>query len=644
MTIPATSTPPATPTAVHRSPGARLRPVDLRTVHLTDAYWAPRRRLAETDVLASQYRRCEDVGAIDNFRRAAGCLDGDFAGMFYADSDVYKWLEAVSWALVRDPDHPLGPTVDSLVELIEAAQLPDGYLNTYFTGARAAERWTNLRHRHEIYCAGHLIQAAVAHHATGSRRLLGVAVRLADHMDRLFGPEGRLAACGHPEAEMALVELYRVTGELRYLRLARRMVDARGQEPSTITGTEPTYGDDHWAIQDHLPFVRQREMTGHAVRALYLYGGAADLLLEGEGPDLADTLHAAWRDLQGRKVYLTGGAGSRWHYESLGQAYELPNERAYTETCAAIATVQLAWRLLLHTGGGEYRDALERALYNAVACGMSLDGESYFYQNPLADRGGHRRSPWFHTACCPPNIARTLTSLPSYAWTTDDAGGVWMHLLTAGNATLPAGEGEAEFTVSTDYPWDGTVTVRVAPDAPREFTLRLPVPRWCGEWSLTVAGAPADVEEHDGYLALARTWQPGDTVVLDLTMPVRLTRAHPRVLADQGRVALERGPLVYCLESADNTADVWDVTLDGAGSWTPVFEPGLLGGTVVLEGTAHVSDAPAAPGDDGATEPLYAPFSAAGAGPRPEVAVRAVPYALWANRDAGPMIVWVGLS
>ncbi|MET9934234.1 MULTISPECIES: hypothetical protein [unclassified Streptomyces] len=221
---------------------------------------------------------------------------------------------------------------------------------------------------------------------------------------------------------------------------------------------------------------------------------------------------------------------------------------------------------------------------------------------------------------------------------------MWLHLLTAGSATLLAGDGEARFTVSTDYPWDSTVTVRVAPDAPREFTLRLPVPRWCGEWSLTVAGASADIEEHDGYLVLARTWLPGDTVVLDLAMPVRLTRAHPRVLADQGRVALERGPLVYCLESADNAADVWDVTLDGDGSWTPVFEPGPLGGTVVLEGTAHIPDASDALGDDGAAEPLYAPFTATGTGTRGEVAVRAVPYALWANRDAGPMILWMGLS
>ncbi|NUP40365.1 MAG: glycoside hydrolase family 127 protein [Nonomuraea sp.] len=620
----------ATPADTGHSPLAVLRPIDQRRVRVADPFWAPRRQVMADTSLEAQYQRCEDYGLIDNFRRAAGRLDGDFAGMFYADSDVYKWLEAACWTLADQPRHAIGKRVADVAELIEAAQDDDGYLNTYFTGPRADQRWSNLRHRHELYCAGHLIQAAVAHHrATGSTRLLGVATRLAAHLDARFGPQGARAACGHPEAEMALVELFRVTGDERHLVLARRMIDARGRTPSEIPGHEPTYGGDSWAIQDHLPFTEQTEMAGHAVRALYLYGGAADLLLEGHGDDLAETLRAAWRDLRDHKVYVTGGVGSRWHYEAIGRPYELPNERAYAETCAAIAQIQLAWRLLLHTGKGEYRDAIERALYNGVACGVDLDGERFFYQNPLADRGGHRRSPWFDTACCPPNIARTLASLPGYAWTTDDDGGVWAHLYLQGEATADTPDGPVTLETSTEYPWQGSVRIRVRADGPRAFALRLPVPAWCAAWTCSLPG-----EVEDGYLRIDRTWQPGDEVELTLDMPVRLTSAHPRVLADQGRVAVERGPLVYCLEQADHDdADVWDVRLPADADWRVEHESGLLGGVTVLSCQARAEEH--GPG------PLYRPHTAT---PSRPVHVRAVPYAVWANREPGPMQVWIPLS
>ena len=406
------------------------------------------------ETLPSQYRHLEETGRLDNFRKASGKMEGRFEGIYFNDSDVYKWLEAAAWSLATDPDEELARMADAAITEIEDAQEPDGYLNTYFTFERAGERWTNFD-LHEMYCAGHLFQAAVAHfHATGSERLLDVAVRFADHICDTFGPESegkREAVCGHEEIEMALVELSRVTGNRRYLRQARFFVDARGHG---LLGRP--YGEhDPSYSQDHRPLREQDEVVGHAVRALYLYSGATDVYAETGEKALLDALGRLWTNMTTRRMYVSGGLGSRYEGEAFGEDFELPNSRAYTETCAAIGSVMWNWRMLMLEGEARYADLIETTLYNAVLPGISRDGQSYFYQNPLADDGQHRRQPWFGCACCPPNVARLLASLPGYLYGISD-GRIWVHLYAEGEADIGLGEtGVVRVEQRTRYPWDG---------------------------------------------------------------------------------------------------------------------------------------------------------------------------------------------
>ena len=597
-----------------------------------DTFWEPRRQINRLRTLPSQYHQCADTGRFDNFRRAAGLLQGEFQGRFFNDSDVYKWIEAAAWTLATARDAGLQAQVDEVIALIAAAQDTDGYLNTYFTFERIPERWTNLAVMHELYCAGHLIQAAVAHHrALGSRALLDVAVRFADHIDDVFGAGKRAGAPGHPEIEMALVELARETGEQRYLGLAHFFIAQRGQQPAVSCGRD--------YCQDHAPFRDQREVVGHAVRALYLYSGATDIYAETGEDALWDTLDALWHNLTERKAYITGGVGARYEGESMGDAYELPNRRAYAETCAAIANVMWAWRMLLVTGEARFADALEIALYNGVLSGLSLDGEAYFYQNPLADRGGHRRQPWFGTACCPPNVARLLASLPGYFYTTSDEG-LWVHLYATGTATATlAGAGMVTLRQRTDYPWDGAITLTVEPPEATLFSLFLRVPGWVEGASVTVNDeAIGELVRPGRYMEIRRRWAEGDVVRLALPLPVRALSSHPYVTNNRDRVAVLRGPLVYCIEAADHPGvDPWDIILPARVAWRVAREPDLLGGVTVLrtEALARI--------DDGWDGRLYRPFDA-----HPPATARvpltAIPYYAWANREAGPMQVWLPIT
>lgn len=615
-----------------QSPHARLRPVPLTAVTLTDDLWAPRRRINREVTLPSQYQLLEETGRINNFRRVAGKVDVPFEGRFYNDSDVYKWLEAVAWTLATDPDPRLVPMADTVIAAIADAQQPDGYLNTYFTFERAAERWTNLRDTHELYCAGHLIQAAIAHRrATGSDRLLHVARRLADHICDRFGPPetGRQPGTpGHEEIEMALVELARETGERRYREQAQYFMDARGQ--GLIDGRA--------YHQDHQPFREMDRMAGHAVRAVYLNAGAADLYAETGEPALRHALHRLWHNMTTRQMYVSRGIGSRYHGEAFGEDYELPNARAYAETCAAIGSVMWNWRMLALEGDASYADVLETTLYNAVLCGLSLDGQSYFYQNPLTDEGTHRRQPWFACACCPPNIARLLASLPGYFYSLSDDG-LWVHLYAQGTVRTRLPNGPAiGLAQHTRYPWDGEVTIEV-----REagvFSLQLRIPAWCeAEATLEVNGTPFTGELVPGsYAEVRRTWQPGDVVRLGLPMPVRRVECHPYVTENAGRVALMRGPILYCVEGADHPGlYLRDVVLPADTAFTATFQPDLLGGVVALRGRAEI-----VPPDDAWADRLYrtAVPRSTGSGSR-SMELIAIPYHAWANREPGSMRVWL---
>lgn len=619
------------------SPYARLRPAGLDEVEMTDEFWRPRLDRNRDATLPTQYARCESTGALRNFQRAAGLVDGPFNGRYYSDSDVYKWVEASSWSLAGAPSAQLSDMLHSVIELIAAAQDDNGYLNTYFSVDRASQRWTDLAVRHEMYCIGHLVQAAVAHtRATGSQALLDVALSACNHIFDRFTPGKVPGTCGHPGLEMALVELYRLTGQKRWLTLATWQLDSRGR--GVLDGSE--------YLLDHAPVRDQHAVTGHAVRALYLYAAIADVVLETGDEQLRRTLDRLWADLSRHKTSVTGGVGARWDGESFGDAYELP-DRAYNETCAAIAHIYLAWRLLLLTGDAQYRDAIEAALYNGVLAGLSLDGTRFFYQNPLADTGRHRRSEWFDCACCPPNIARLLASLPGYLYTTSDEG-IWVQLYIGNRSNLHLADGmTVRVDLTTELPWHGTARVTVTPDQPTEFTLYLPVPAWAdGQVTIRIGGELLDravvtdaagvTAAGSGYVAVRRTWQAGDTI--DVTFPdtVRPVESHPRVVGTHHRIALTRGPIVYCLEQADQAdAVVTDIRLSGAEQWRATHRPDLLGGVTTLTATGQIVTP-----DDG---PLHRRFATASKLTTP-VEVTAVPYYAWANREPGQMRVFIPLA
>ncbi len=608
------------------SPFARLRPLSLTQVQLNDTFWTRRREVNRTVMLPLQYQQCEATGRLNNFRRAAGSYKGAFEGIFFNDSDVYKWLEAASWTLATQEDAQLAAQVNETIALIAAAQDKNGYLNTYFTFERASERWTNLQWMHELYCAGHLIQAAIAHHrATGKDSLLTVAIRFADHILDTFGPTKKRGACGHPEIEMALVELARETGDSRYLDEALFFINERGQHLPDMNGYEYD--------QDHAPIREQHEIVGHAVRALYLYSGVTDIYIEKGEQALLDALEALWHNFTERKLYITGGAGARYEGESFGADYELPNERAYAETCAAIASVMWNWRLLHLRGEARFSDTLENALYNCVLAGVSLDGQTYFYQNPLADQGKHRRQPWFGTACCPPNIARLLASLSSYLYSTSDEG-IWVHLYATSSATIDlSNKQRVTIQQQTDYPWHGAVDFTIQTEQPALFSLFLRIPEWATDAQLVINGEAFKASLKPGtYAEIRREWQGGDSVHLSLPMPVRLLESHPYVTNNHDRVAIMRGPLVYCIEQADSEFDIRDVMLPTTATWEEIEQPHLLDGIIMLKTNAVLA---ASPGPK-----LYPPYSEA----QPmhtTVPLIAIPYYAWANRTPGFMQVWL---
>jgi uncharacterized protein len=625
------------------------KPVPLTDVRIDDEFWSPRLRISREQTIPYEYRQCKQTGRIDAFRLDWRPGQEPVPHIFW-DSDVAKWIEAASYSLATHPDPQLDALLDEVIALIASAQQPDGYLNTYFTVVKPGQRWTDLRDAHELYCAGHLIEAGVAHYeATGKRTLLDVVCRYADHIEGVFGrgPGQKRGYCGHEEIELALIKLYRATGEERYLRLSQYFVDERGREPyyfdlEAAQRSRPSYFEEHFKRlhlrnlreynQSHKPVCEQSEVVGHAVRAMYLYSAMADLAGETGDETLLVACRRLWDHLCATRLYITGGLGSSAQNEGFTFDHDLPNETAYAETCAAIGLVFWSHRMAQLDCDARYTDVMERALYNGVISGMSLDGTRFFYVNPLASLGDAHRQEWFDCACCPPNLARLLASLGQYIYSRGETD-VAVHLYVQGSARLTMHGRNVLLRQQTRYPWEGTATILVDVDQPTAFGLRLRIPGWCRDATLRVNGEAVDVAAmvSNGYLRVDRRWQSGDRVELDLPMPVERMYAHPLVRQDAGCVALQRGPLVYCLEEADNPVALHTVRLPKEAPLGARFEHDLLGGVAAITGTALVADGT----EWGRT--LYRPQSA----PLIPHPLTAIPYCAWDNRQPGQMRVWI---
>jgi DUF1680 family protein len=625
----------------------QLNPIHFSAVHFSDSFWAPRIETNRTTTIPYIYRQCEETGRISafdlNFQRPVPSP----IVLIFGDSDPAKWIEAASYSLATHPDPALAALVDSVADKVIHAQQPDGYLNTHFIVTQPEMRWRNLRDWHELYCAGHLIEAAVVHYqATGERKLLDALSRYADHIDLTFGrePGKQRGYCGHPEIELALVKLYRATDNPRYLKLATYFIDERGQQPhyydleARERGEDPA---DYWAksyeyCQAHLPVREQTKVVGHAVRAMYLLSALADLAHENNDPTLLETCERLWDNLVTKRMYLTGAIGPSRHNEGFTEDYDLPDETAYAETCATIGMIQWNHRMLQFSGESKYADVIERGLYNGFLSSISLTGDRFFYENPLASTGNRQRQGWFECPCCPPNVARTLASLGQYFYSTG-TNNVWVHLYAQGAVNLKVDGRDVRLHQVTKYPWDGEVKIEIGVDHPQIFTLHLRVPEWCESWQLRVNDVPVTnlQTRANGYLTIEREWQSGDVVVYEMAMPVQTVWAHPAVRHLQGRMAIQRGPIVYCLEGVDHEKITLDqIVLDPqqilSGKFGVEYIDNLLGGICILRGKGTLVD------ETGWDDTLYRhgpPLS------KP-VDITAIPYYAWGNRDPGEMRIW----
>lgn len=582
----------------------------------------------------------EKTGRIRNFEKVARHKNEKHEGIYYDDSDVYKAIEAMAYSLKNHPDAAIQQKTDEWIDKIAAAQLPDGYLNTYYTLTGLDKRWTDME-RHEDYCAGHLIEAAVAYYnTTGKRKLLDVAIRFADHIDSTFRVKNRPWVSGHQEIELALMRLYHLTNQDRYLKLADWFLAQRGHG----------YGKgkiwDEWKnpkyCQDDVPVKDQKEITGHAVRAMYQYTGAADVAAATNDQGYMNAMRTVWEDVVFRNMYLTGGIGSSGHNEGFTEDYDLPNESAYCETCASVGMVFWNQRMNTLTGESKYIDVLERSLYNGALDGLSLSGDRFFYGNPLSSAGNYGRSEWFGTACCPSNIARLVASLGDYIYGRSEEG-IWVNLFVASNTTFTMGKTPVPVQMETNYPWEGAVKITTNPAKPVEYALHIRMPGWAqnvpapgnlyryvdsrsaAKIEVLLNGKPVTYQEEKGYAVIHRKWKKGDVVEVRLPMDVRQVASRKEVKADQDRVALQRGPLVYCVEGADNEGKAWNMLVpDNATFATQSYQ--VLDEPVVSI-KANVSVAEPAP--DGLTVQM-----------KPRTIV-AIPYYAWANRGKSPMQVWL---
>lgn len=629
---------------------ARLhrQPLSLKDVRVADHFWAPRRDLVRTSTIPQQEVQMRREGHIDALKLTWKPGDPKEPHIFW-ESDLAKWIEAASYCLATTPDPELEQAVDQVIALLASAQQADGYLNAYFTVVKPGQRFTDLRDAHELYCAGHLIEAGVAHHdATGKTTLLDIVCRYADLIDDVFSPGGTCDGgyCGHQEIELALIKLYRATGESRYRDLSRRFIDRRGQKPFYFDVEEQRRGNggyfasafpnranesEHWREynQSHLPVRDQNELVGHSVRALYMMSAMTDLAAEYDDRELTAAVVRLWDDLTEKKLYLTGGVGSDPTIEGFGPAYDLPDDHGYAETCAAIALVQWAQRMSNLTGEAHYIDTLERALYNGVLSGASADGTHYFYGNPLASNGDVHRQEWFGCACCPPNLARLISELGHYIYSQGNDEAI-VNLFVDSTALFGFSSGVLEVEQRTTYPREGTVDLLITPDADLgTATLSVRIPSW-SQPSIKINGEILDPPTlTNGYLRLDRQWKVGDTVNLDLGMKIRRTWAHPSVTSATGKVALERGPIIFCLEGVDHATGVHRICLPSEA----VIEARADDRTgIVTLHAAAVADA---------EQPGQGALYRGSASERKQVDLTAVPYFSWANRGQSEMTVWI---
>jgi DUF1680 family protein len=636
-------------------PRSRFRPPAVPQVDI-GGFWGGR-----VDAVASRtadilYERCVTAGMleqIDPGRPSPGVKipfhvrDGDEVStvttqMFW-DSDFGKTIETAAYSLYRKPNPALEAKIDEIVDMYGRLQEPDGYMSSWYLRIEPGRRWTNLRDCHELYCAGHLIEGAVAYYqATGKRKLLDILCRYVDNIAGVFGPEEgqRKGYCGHEEIELALVKLARVTGERRYMDLAKYFIDQRGRQPHYFDEEARARGVDPKAYhfktyeynQSHKPVREQDKVVGHAVRAMYLYSGMADIATEYGDEELKIALERLWADLTTKRLYVTGGLGPSPDNEGFTADYDLPNETAYAETCAAVGLVFWSSRMLGLGPDARYADIMELVLYNGSISGLSLDGSLFFYENPLESRGDHNRWEWHHCPCCPPNVGRMVASIGSYMYGVAD-NAIAVHLYGDNIARLDVAGQSVRLTQRSQYPWDGSVAIAVDIDAPTNFTLHLRIPGWCRKASLSVNGTAIDLASvtRQGYAAVTREWTAGDRLQFDLDMAVERIHAHPEVRQDAGRIALKRGPLVYCLEEVDNIASPHRLSVPEQAQFRDSFQPSLLGGVVSISADG-LADATA---DWSGT--LYRPDPPK-AQPAP---ISAVPYFVWGNRKPGGMLVWL---
>ena len=591
---------------IKEQPLKMIEQIDFSHVKINDNFWSPRLSKHVSATLPVCIDQIENqTGRIRNFENAAKG-EGEHSGIFFDDSDVYKALEGMAYSLINNPDPELEKKADEWIDKFAAAQQPDGYINTFYTLTGLDKRWTNMD-KHEMYCAGHMIEAGVAYYqATGKRKLLDVCIRMTDHMMSQFGPGKRHWVPGHEEIELALVKLYQTTQEQKYLDFAYWLLEERGHGHGTM-GDEGKWDPVYY--QDIVPVRRLTDISGHAVRCMYLYCGMADVAALKNDTGYIAAIDRLWDDVVHRNMYITGGIGSSRDNEGFTEDYDLPNLDAYCETCASVGMVLWNQRMNQLTGDSKYIDILERSLYNGALAGISLGGDRFFYVNPLESKGDHHRQEWYGCACCPSQLSRFLPSIGNYIYaSSDDA--LWVNLYIGNTGQIRIGETDILLTQETDYPWDGSVKLTISMSQPLEKEIRLRIPNWCKTYDLSINGKRINVSEEKGY-AVIKDWKSQDVIALDMDMPVEIGAADPHVKENFGKRAIQRGPLVYCMEEIDNPEYFDQIQLSPSTTFQTAFVSDILNGIKTIKTNGRAQSA------------------------------TFIPYYAWDNRKAGKMRVWI---